>query len=129
MPKQLLTGPEVGPSLQEMRGERVSQGVRAHLSAMHRTLRISVDHGPDVAWPHATAPAVEEERLGFGWVCRVRGLGLHDEGPAMREVGAQGLCGVVAHGQRPFLGSLSHDPKPPTPEIEVVDVEGAELAY
>lgn len=59
MAQKFLYGPEVGSTVEHVRGEGVSERVR-----MGRRRRASVEEPPDVARPQAVAASVEEHGVG-----------------------------------------------------------------
>ena len=60
--EQLLDRADVGSSLQQMGGERMSQGVRRHASTGQRGASVS-SHKPDVAWGDRATPEVRSSAV------------------------------------------------------------------
>jgi len=54
--EQFLNGPQIGPAIEQVGGERVSQGVR-----MRGTGAATVHHPTHVSGSDAPAPSVEEQ--------------------------------------------------------------------
>ena len=61
MPEQLLDDPQVRSALEQMRGERVPQGVRADAFGDAGTVRCALDGRPHLL-PRQAATAIAEEQ-------------------------------------------------------------------
>ena len=64
--EQLLDRPQVRPGLQQMRRERVAQGVRRDLRGKTRGAKPSLEKPRHGSRGQSPAPRVDEERLVFG---------------------------------------------------------------
>src|SRR5438067_1598675 len=108
MTEQLLDGPEVRATLEQMGGERVPEHVRREPAAEPGPLRGDAHDLPSALARQAPAPAVDEQRrLG---ATAGRG-GRHEVRPAPPGVLLDRVAGHPSDGHDPLLRALALDPQ------------------
>src|SRR5205823_2910138 len=118
--KHFLHRSEVGPALQEMRGEGMSQEVR--MDALRLEARLPGQAAENEEGPGAgqrAAAGIQEE---LGAVARV------EVGPAAGEVPAEGVDGLAADRDDALLGAFADAADDPLLEIDARLVEADRFA-
>ena len=114
--QQLLDGPKVGASLQEMRREAVPQGVGADSSRKCHSLHALCDEEAHGSIRETAPPRVDEQGVGAG-----TRLG------ADWEIGVDGGPRSTTERHDPFLSAFTQDSNHSTGPIDLPDVQSDEL--
>src|SRR5688572_3728528 len=116
MAEHLLHVAEVGPSLHQMRGEGMADGVGEDAAVDARPLRPLLQDPPDADAGQLPALAADEDLLAGGV-------------PASAvDIGAEEVDGPTSHGHDPLLGALAEDAEVARVEVEVGEAERGDLA-
>src|SRR5262249_29221989 len=105
--QQLLDGPEVGATLEEMGRERMPQGVRMEDASVRE--RHAGEHATHVSGRHPAPAAIEKQRIGAGCIAALvaRGPERFELGTGMTDVGSDCVTGGVTKWDTSYLCSLS----------------------
>ena len=120
MAQQLLDGTEVGPCVQQVRGEGVAQGVGRNFSGDGGSLQRLVEKAPHAAHVQPGAPEVEKDRLLAHARARLQSA------PAA-QVLPHGLYCLGAHRHHALLPSFPPDPHHPLAQIQVIEIQRREF--
>ena len=121
MAEELLHHPHVGPSLEQMRREGVSQVVRRHDPWDARPATVRVEQPRAGLAREPSAASVQEQRP-------ARSSGRERRSPA-REVGGHGVARHASDRHEPLLAALAEHPDGRVFEVDVVDVQTHELRH
>src|SRR5918999_1212760 len=124
MAEKLLHHSQVGPTVQQVGCKGVPQGV-GRSTPRHLVLLVAIEQGAYAAGAQATPPGVEQQRARRGGNLGAR----QKRGPASHEVGAEGRHRRIAQGNPSLFSSLAGDPDEPAVEVEIVEVEAAQLGH
>src|SRR6476659_4222659 len=125
MSKQFLNDPQVGAALEEMRRERVAEGMRADPPAQSRGASRRPDDRERLLPGEPSATVAEEQ-----WPAMAdrRVAQVEQQRPALVEPAPEPVDRDVADRHEPFAIALPDDPHEAAVEREVLDVESRRLA-
>jgi hypothetical protein len=118
--EQLLDGPQVGPAIEQVRGERVAQRV-----GMGGRRRSAIEDATHVARCQAAAPLVEEQRVVVGRPLRPN----RHVRPTVEEPRAHCIGGWGRQGYSALTATLAPYGDHARPDGNVAAVERAELGH
>src|SRR6476646_4003273 len=125
MSKQFLNDPQVGAALEEMRRERVAEGVRADAPAQSRDAGRRPDDRERLLPGEAAAAIAEEERAAPLERCVAQ---LEQRRPALVEPAPEPVDRDLADRHEPLAIALADDPDEASVEREVLQIESSRFA-
>ena len=121
--EEFLYVAQVGAAVQEVRGERVAQGVRADVVYPGSLLYVLVNHAPDRARGDARALVVQEEGVRFP----LGGRSVLKKVVAHRQITQDGVERRIAERDYALLAPLARYAQELPSEIYVADVQPRQL--
>jgi hypothetical protein len=117
VPEQFLDHPQVGATIEEVRGEAVPEGM-----GMGGDGRTVVEEPADVPGSESSAGPVEEHRLGGG-------LGTGEVDPPGSHPLSHRLRAALVHRDPALATTFSPDGDHPLPEVDIAGIEPAQLCH
>jgi hypothetical protein len=117
--QQLLNGGQIGPTLEQMRGKRVPQGVRGDAALNACATGGYLHEIPDTLPTDRLAARIQEDMPGAATTIELT--------PHPRQIAAQCAHGRAADGHKALFATLAEDQKQTLVEIEVRHGESGKL--